>query len=589
MSPTNSKNFDSLRSLLAELQVRKQIIEINAPVDPNLELAEIHRRVVAAGGPALLFKNVVGSPFSLVTNLFGTTERVNLAFGNELKDTIAKLAAFPHSMLPPALSKVWAERNTLSKLFKVGTSVTSESPATEVIETPANLAALPFTKSWPADGGFFLTLPLVYTEDPETKISNLGMYRMQRFDAASTGMHFQIGKGGGYHLFRAKELGKKLACNVFLGGPPALILSAIAPLPENVPELLLASLVQGKKLKISRNSDTLLFPATAECVLCGSIDPRESKPEGPFGDHYGYYSLEHDFPVFRVDKVLRRRDAIFPATVVGKPRQEDFYIGNYLQEALSPLFPLVMPGVKSLWSFGETGFHSLSAAQVRERYRKEALSSAFRILGEGQLSLTKFLLLTDQTVNLRSIRAVLEVILERYDPAVDLHVFQHTSMDTLDYTGRKLNEGSKGVLIGVGNPIRTLPRVVKSSPPNYLREAAMFCAGCIVVSGESFTAKRNLPEKIAAEPYFTEWPLVVLVDDVARTVQSDQDFLWTVFTRFDPGHDLFLQNQHAERFHVGGNCPLVIDARMKPSYPAELVVDDQTDSLVTKRWGEYFK
>ena len=210
-------------------------------------------------------------------------------------------------------------------------------------------------------------------------------------------------------------MGRSLPVTVFLGGPPALILSAIAPLPENVPELMLASLIAGERLRMTTAPGGHPHPlvASAEFALMGEVRPRERKPEGPFGDHYGYYSLRHDYPVFHVRQLARRRDAIYPATVVGKPRQEDFYIGDLLQELLSPLFPLVMPGVRDLWSYGETGYHSLAGAVVRDRYAREAMASAFRILGEGQLSLTKFLIATDQPVDLKDFRATLEHLLAR--------------------------------------------------------------------------------------------------------------------------------------------------------------------------------
>ena len=190
----------------------------------------------------------------------------------------------------------------------------------------------------------------------------------------------------------------------------------------------------------------------------GEVAPRVRKPEGPFGDHYGYYSLQHDYPVFDVKQIAHRQDAIYPATVVGKPRQEDFFIGDLLQELLSPLFPLVMPAVEQLWSYGETGYHSLAGAVVKQRYKREAMASAFRILGEGQLSLTKFILLTDRVVDLKDFRATLEHVLARTNPQTDLYVFSNLSMDTLDYTGPVVNEGSKGVWLGLGDPVRELPR-----------------------------------------------------------------------------------------------------------------------------------
>src|SRR5678816_4025633 len=271
-------------------------------------------------------------------------------------------------------------------------------------------------------------------------------------------MHWQIGKGGGFHYAVAEAKGEGLPVTVVLGGPPALILAAVAPLPENVPELMLASLIAGERLATCPGPGREALIAEAEFALIGSVPPKVRRPEGPFGDHYGYYSLRHDYPVFEVQALAHRRDAIYPATVVGKPRQEDFFIGDLLQELLSPLFPLVMPAVRALWSYGETGYHSLAAAVVKQRYKREAMASAFRILGEGQLSLTKFLLVTDRHVDVRNFRTTLEHILARTHPETDLYVFSNLSMDTLDYTGPAVNEGSKGVWMGLGDPIRDLPR-----------------------------------------------------------------------------------------------------------------------------------
>ena len=297
-----------------------------------------------------------------------------------------------------------------------------------------------------------MTFPLVYTQHPEKPGHNLGMYRMQVYDRTSTGMHLQIGKGGGFQYARAEARNEPLPLTVFLGGPPALILSAIAPLPENVPELMLASLISGERLPQVPGPNGHPHPllANAEFALMGQVAPRVRRPEGPFGDHYGYYSLQHDYPVFDVQQIAHRKHAIYPATVVGKPRQEDFFIGDLLQELLSPLFPLVMPAVEQLWSYGETGYHSLAGAVVKQRYKREAMASAFRILGEGQLSLTKFILLTDRLVDLKDFRATLEHVLARTNPQTDLYVFSNLSMDTLDYTGPVVNEGSKGVWLGLG-------------------------------------------------------------------------------------------------------------------------------------------
>ena len=325
---------------------------------------------------------------------------------------------------------------------------------------------------------------------------------------------------------------------------------------------------------------------SAEFVLCGSIQPGARKPEGPFGDHYGYYSEVHDYPHMKVDRVLRRKDAIFPATVVGKPRQEDFYIGDFLQDLLSPLFPLVMPSVLDLWSYGETGYHSLSAARVRERYRREAMMSAFRILGEGQLSLTKFLLLTDGAVDLHDFPATLTYILERADFQSDLFLLPHLSMDSLDYAGPKIDQGSKGILLGVGEPIRKLRDSFEGSPRPGVARVEVFCPGCLVIELDSGASTECTA--VADDPAFADWPLLVLASDARQAARSPQNFLWCTFTRFDPARDIHAKQARLVSNHAALEAPILIDARMKPSYPEELFCDDETAQTVERRWGEYF-
>jgi UbiD family decarboxylase len=459
---------------------------------------------------------------------------------------------------------------------------------TETVTSRVDLSRLPVITSWPEDGGPFLTLPLVYTEHPEGRGHNLGLYRMQVHGPRTTGMHWQIGKGGGFHHAVAEAKGQALPVTVFLGGPPALLLSAVAPLPENVPELMLASLVAGRKLDVTDGPGPHPLVASAEIALVGHVPAGVRRPEGPFGDHYGYYSLQHDYPVFEVEAMARRRDAIYPATVVGKPRQEDFFIGDFLQELLSPLFPIVMPAVEALWSYGETGYHSLAAAVVKQRYRREAMASAFRILGEGQLSLTKFLLLTDRAVDLHDFRATLEHVLARTRPETDLYVFGNLSMDTLDYTGPRVNEGSKGVWLGLGDPVRTLPREFRATPPPGIGDVRVFCGGCLVVGGPPYAAEPTAPQRVAGHPSFAEWPLVVLTDEPRRAVASAANFLWTTFTRFEPAADIHPASVELVRHHPVMRAPIVIDARIKPGFPRELFCDPDTAGLVSRRWSAYF-
>ena len=577
-----------LRAFLDRLRVEGELVEIAAPVDPELELAEVHRRVIAAGGPALLFRRIVGSTMPVVTNLYGTRRRIELAFGERPEEVVAQAARLPEELLPPSLPKLWRQRGLLGRLARIGIARRKRAPVLEVIEGP-RLSRLPALKTWQRDGGRFLTLPLVYTEHPVNGGHNLGMYRIQLFDERTAGVHFQIGKGGGFHLAAAEGRGQALPVNVNLGGPPACTLAAVAPLPENVPELLLASLTLGRRLRMTRNpAGPLPVLADAELCLVGSIAPGARRPEGPFGDHYGYYSEVHDYPYMQVERVLRRADAIFPATVVGKPRQEDFFLGDYLQSLLAPLFPVVMPGVVDLWSYGETGYHSLSAAVVRERYGREALASAFRILGEGQLSLTKFLLLTDGAVDLRDFPAVLRHVLRRTDFATDLFVLANLSMDSLDYAGPRIDEGSKGVLVGTGEPRRDLPAEFSGDPRWRARDVRVFTDGCLVVEGPPHADQPTAAEYIAQDPAFRDWPLLVLVDDAERTAKSTTNFLWTTFTRFDPASDLHARGTVFVHHHEAFTPPLVIDARMKASYPEELFCDPETADQVEGRWGELF-
>ena len=558
-------------------------------MDPHLEVAEIHRRVIAAGGPALLFNHPRGSDFRVVTNLFGTARRAELAFGDRPLRLVRRIVELAETLLPPSASALWGARDVGLDLLKVGTRRVTNGPVTEQGHTGVRLDRLPALTCWPEDGGPFITLPLVYTTHPDRRGHNLGMYRMQVYDSRTAGMHWQIGKGGGYHYAVAEARGQRLPATVFLGGPPAMILSAIAPLPENVPELLLASLIAGERLPQVHGQGPHPLIATSEFALVGDVPPHVRHPEGPFGDHYGYYSLQHDYPVFELQRISHRADAIFPATVVGKPRQEDFFIGDLLQDLLSPLFPFVMPAVERLWSYGETGYHSLAAAVVKQRYKREAMASAFRILGEGQLSLTKFLLVTDRHVDVKDFKATLEHILARTNSETDLYVFSNLSMDTLDYTGPVVNEGSKGVWLGLGDAIRDLPRQFGAATlPSGVTDVRVFCGGCLVVGTPGYSSEPGAAERLAKETVFAEWPLVVVSDEPARAAASPMNFLWTTFTRFEPAADIHAAERRIVRNHIAYRGPIVIDARLKPGFPKELTCREDIAQLVTRRWTEYF-
>ncbi len=585
----------NLRSFIEVLRKENELVEIEAEVDPYLEIAEIHRRVIDEQGKALFFKNTKNSRFPVITNLFGTAKRIELGFGKRPQEFVRRAVEMVEILLPPKPKELWQFRDMAWTGLKLGTKNIRNAPVLDVVQTPPKLEEIPLLQLWHEDGGHFVTLPLVYTESPTTGKHNLGMYRIQRFDQTTTGIHWQIHKGGGFHYHEAEKMNQSLPINVFIGGPPAMILAAIAPLPEDVPELMLASLLNDGKIQTAKNplENGLRLLAEAEFIISGKVPPNLRKPEGPFGDHYGYYSLTHDYPIIEAEAVFHRKDAIYPATVVGKPRQEDFFIGDYLQELLSPLFPIVMPAVLDLWSYGETGFHSLAAAVVKERYSREALGAGFRILGEGQLSLTKFLLLTDKPQDLRDFKKLFEHILERVNWESDFFIFDRTSFDTLDYASGKINHGSKAMLVGVGEKKKDLKREFNGDLPNYVKKAEVFCGGCLVLEVKPYASDNEmiydnkLGKRIAECGKFDDFEIVVLHDSIEFARSTDK-FLWATWTRFNPSTDIFAKEIKVINNHITYKSPIVIDARMKPWFPKEVVVREDIKNLVDKRWKEYF-
>lgn len=572
----------NLREFLEVLRANNQLLTIDTPVDPSLEIAEIHRRVIARGGPALLFTRVNNSRFPVVTNLFGTSLRLELAFGKRPLNFVRGLVDLVETAMPPGLGTLWQSRSLLAQSMKVGLKTVKEAPILACCQRPARLTELPMLTSWHSDGGPFVTLPLVYTEHPDGHGHNLGMYRIQRYDDTTTGIHWQIHKGGGFHYFAAEQRNQSLPLTLYIGGPPALMLAAIAPLPENIPELILASLLQGEKLRMV--DDPLgghQLVAEAEFAIKGGVPPHQRRPEGPFGDHYGYNSLQHDYPVFQTSHLYHRKDAIYPATVVGRPKQEDYFIGDFLQELLSPLFPLVMKGVVQLKTFGETGFHCLAAARVADRYPREAFAAGLRILGEGQLSLTKFLLVTDGALDVADFPRLWTHILERIQWDRDLFVFANVSQDTLDYTGPSVNKGSKAMMLGLGEEkLRELPREFSGSLPDGCSRPAPYLPGTLVVEGTPYAQSPQLAQQLANHDGVSAWPVLLLVDSTAETTSSLQEFLWSFFTRFEPAADIHGCAQVVHRFHVGLQPPIVFDCRMKPWYTDVLEVDPATKRMV---------
>lgn len=583
-----SPKLYDLRAFLDLLKKENQLLVIDEQVDPHLEIAEIHRRVIEKGGPALLFTNVKGSQFPVTTNLFGTNKRLELAFGSKPQQFVKDVVRLAESIMPLSFGKIWDNKQLFIDGLKIGLKNDNKGPILENCQSPPTLSSLPMLTSWHSDGGPFVTLPLVYTEHPGGKGHNLGMYRIQQHSDTTTGIHWQIHKGGGYHYHEAEKRNAPLPLTLFIGGPPALMLSAIAPLPEDLPELMLTSLLIGDKLHMTndpRGGHRLV--SHAEFAIKGLVPPHKRHPEGPFGDHYGYDSLEHDYPVFEVSHLYHRKDAIYPATVVGRPKQEDYFIGDFLQELLSPLFPLVMKGVRELKTFGEAGFHCLAAAKVSNRYPREAFACGLRVLGEGQLSLTKFLLLTDGDIDITDFGQLWVHILERVDWNRDLFVFANVSQDTLDYTGPSVNKGSKAMLMGLGKEkIRDLPREFSADLPGECSKPVAFLPGTIVIQGVGYTEAPDLAKQLAEREDLSDWPVILLVDDSDEATSSMQEFIWTFFTRFEPAADIHGKSTAVHRFHVGLQPPIAIDCRMKPWYTDVLEVDKETkervDSIYSK-------
>lgn len=598
----------NLTEAVADLERAGQLVRIDSEIDPHLEAAEIHRRVYAAGGPALLFARVKGTAFPMVSNLFGTLDRAKFLFRDAL-DGVRKLVELKTD---PAnlMKRPWRYWNVPLLAWNLLPKFVRAAP---VLKHTTTVAALPQLKCWPRDGGAFVTLPQVYTEDPNKPgwmKSNLGMYRVQlsgnEYAANEIGLHYQIHRGIGAHHAAAARRGERLRVNVIVGGPPALAVAAVMPLPEGLPELAFAAALGGRRLALARGTvDRLPMPAEADFVLSGYIDPARTKPEGPFGDHLGYYSLTHDFPVMTVDAVYHRPGAIWPFTVVGRPPQEDTTFGELIHELTGPVIPTVIPGLHAVHAVDAAGVHPLLLAIGSERYvpyaqrRKpqELLTLANAVLGQGQLSLAKYLFIVAKEdapdLDIHDIGAFFRHVLERFDPETDLHFHTRTTIDTLDYSaGMGLNAGSKLVVAAAGPKRRELGTQVPPglALPADFGDPRVALPGVLAVSGPRVGASENgdlarLCDALSSRPSpLAPFPLIVVVDDSEFVARALTNFLWAVFTRSDPATHVTGVDSFVERKHWGCRGPVVIDARLKPHMPPPL----ECDPSVSKRVDALF-
>jgi 4-hydroxy-3-polyprenylbenzoate decarboxylase len=596
--------YRSLEECVIDLEKNGHLVRIREEVDPYLEMAAIHLRVHEAGGPALLFENVKGSRFRAVSNLFGTIERSKFIFRHtwEAAENVVSLRNDPMKALKNPfkhISTAWAASKALPSRKNGGMPVASQE---------IRVSELPLIHHWPKDGGAFITLPQVYTEDPDKPgimNSNLGMYRIQLTGNEYSldeeiGLHYQIHRGIGVHQTKANRKGIPLKVSCFVGGPPAHTLSAVMPLPEGLSEMTFAGLLAGRRFRYSY-MDGFCISNDADFVITGEVYPEETKPEGPFGDHLGYYSLVHPFPLMKVHKVYAKPNAIWPFTVVGRPPQEDTAFGELIHQLTGSAIPKEIPGVKEVHAVDAAGVHPLLFAIGSERYTpylrvkqpSELLTIANRILGTGQLSLAKYLFITAEDKDMLDThreREFLAYILERIDLERDLHFYTNTSIDTLDYSGTGLNQGSKVVFAAYGEKKRKLCIEV----PDELIELRNFSGaqwvmpGVVALQGPAFTSYNEaqqqmdeLSEAIRARGQVPSCPLIILCDDSRFISETMSNFLWATFTRSNPSHDIYGVNSRYQNKHW--SCDnVIIDARMKPHHAPPLIPDPSVEKRIER-------
>lgn len=603
--------YTSLEDCLLDLEKHGHLVRIKEEVDPYLEMSAIHLRVYAAGGPALLFENVKGSKFRSASNIFGTIDRSRFIF----RDTLAKVQRLIQLKDNPVEAIKHPFQNATSGLAALKALPLKNPSKRPVMAQQVAVHDIPQIHHWPIDGGAFVTLPQVYTEDPDKPgimHANIGMYRIQLSGNAyeqdsEVGLHYQLHRGIGIHQHKWNAKGEPMKVSVFVGGPPAHTLAAVMPLPEGLSEATFAGVLGGRRFRYCYDEDGNCISTDADFVITGEVWPGENKPEGPFGDHLGYYSLTHQFPLMRVKKVYARQNAIWPFTVVGRPPQEDTSFGALIHEITGDAIPAEIPGVKEVHAVDAAGVHPLLLAIGREGYTPfdrnkqpaELLTIANHILGTGQLSLAKFLFITADERNQLSTHNIPEYfryVLERIDLSRDVHFYTHTTIDTLDYSGTGLNTGSKVVFAAFGDKLRELATEVPYPLPytQGFSDAKLALPGIVALKAAPFVSYEGAAAEMAAlneqlMPIISQLdgiPVIVLCDDAAFTTETLNNFLWVTFTRTNPSHDIWGIDAFTEFKHWGCRGPLVIDARIKPHHAPPVVMDESVNRKVDRLFGK---
>jgi len=596
--------YRSLEECLLDLERTGRLVRVKEKVDPDLQMAAIHFRVHEAGGPALLFENVKGSSFRAASNIFGSIERSNYIFRNSLH-TVQQLITIKNDPLQIFKHPLQHTNTIRAALHALPIKNPIHKP---VLFQEIKITDIPLVKHWPNDGGAFITLPQVYTEDiekPGMMHSNLGMYRIQlngnEYELnKEIGLHYQIHRGIGVHQAKANKQEKPLKVSVFIGGPPAHSVAAVMPLPEGMSELTFAGALAARRFRYCYR-DGYCISTDADFVITGWVMPGENKPEGPFGDHLGYYSLTHPFPVMNVHKVYARKNAIWPFTVVGRPPQEDTSFGKLIHQIAGKALEAEIPGLKQVNAVDAAGVHPLLLAIGSERYTPfaetmqpaEILTIANHILGKGQLSLAKFLFITADDsghLNCNDIPSYFTYILERLQKERDIHFYTHTSIDTLDYSGTGLNMGSKVVLAAYGNKkynlIDNIPVAINQH--NLIKKCRLIIPGIAVIETNKFSNYNQVTTEMnmltqSLEPHLNDLeglPLLILADDADFVAEKFNNFLWVSFTRCNPSHDIYGVASFVEHKHWGCKGPVIIDARMKPHHAPPLIKDTAVEKSI---------
>jgi 4-hydroxy-3-polyprenylbenzoate decarboxylase len=599
--------YKSLEECLLDLEKAGQLLRIKEEVNPHLEMAAIHLRVHAAGGPAILFEKVKGSKFRAASNIFGTLKRSEYIFRNTLEN-VRKLIDIKND---PA-SAIKSPFKNFSALLAGTKALPLKNPSHKpILFEEIKISDIPQIQHWPMDGGAFVTLPQVYTEDidaPGIMNANMGMYRIQLsgndyVQNQEIGLHYQLHRGIGVHQAKANKKGEPLKVSIFVGGPPAHSVAAVMPLPEGLSEATFAGALGGRRFRYIYK-DGFALSTDADFVITGTVFPEENKAEGPFGDHLGYYSLKHDFPLMKVHKVYARKNAIWAFTVVGRPPQEDTSFGQLIHSISGKALQNEIPGLKEVHAVDAAGVHPLLLALGSERYTPyapvtqpaEILTIANHVLGTGQLSLAKFLFITADPENLIStynIEQYFSFLLQRIDLQRDLHFYTKTTIDTLDYSGTSINSGSKVVFAAAGEIKRELGNFVPHFLSKYKGQVIM--PGVLSIQLSAFTnydaaheEMNSLSNELKAYVHeLNEFPLIILADDAAFAAEALNNFLWIAFTRTNPSHDIYGVDSFIENKHWGCNGSVILDARKKPHHAPELALDEKTEKRVDEILSKY--